>query len=282
MQKLFKWIGFVVVALLLSVSLAAGYVYVASERELSREFDARDDARLVISRDEATLAEGRRIAQLAGCMHCHGDDFSGRVVDDIPNLIRLVAPNVSVILPEYDDAGLATMLRKGVKPDGTSVFLMPSEMFRHLSDEDLSKLVSWLRTVPATTQGIQEKTQLRPIGRFLLAKGDFNVGARAIEVLPPAQKTFDPADPVSRGRYLVMNYCTECHGQNLEGFAPINAPALAVAKAYSLESFSRLLREGVPQGEPRELRIMGPTSQMRFSNFTAEEIESVHTYLSSL
>ena len=49
-----------------------------------------------------------------------------------PNLVRLVAPNISTVLPNYSDAQLATVLRKGVKPDGKSVLFMPSEMFRHL------------------------------------------------------------------------------------------------------------------------------------------------------
>ena len=39
-----------------------------------------------------------------------------------------------------------------------------------------------------------------------------------------------------------MSYCSECHGQNLEGVAPINAPALVVAKGYSLEQFTRLMQ----------------------------------------
>ena len=75
--------------------------------------------------------------------------------------------------------------------------------------------------------------------------GEFKTSALAIQTLPAAVNTFDAKDPVSRGRYLTMNYCSECHGQNLEGFAPINAPALEVAKGYSAEQFARLMQEGV-------------------------------------
>jgi cytochrome c553 len=77
-----------------------------------------------------------------------------------------------------------------------------------------------------------------------------------------------------------MNFCSECHGQSLEGFAPINAPPLNVVKGYSLEQFSRLMKEGKPVGD-RELKLMGPTSRARFANFSDDEIAAVHAFLQS-
>ena len=127
------------------------YLYFASERELNRRYEVHAVAPSVIPTDPAQVAEGRRIATLAGCLHCHSEKLTGAVVDDIPKLLRLVAPNISVLVPRYTDAQIATVLRKGVKPDGTSVVFMPSEMFRHLSDEDLARLIAFLRTVPADT-----------------------------------------------------------------------------------------------------------------------------------
>ena len=135
-----------------------------------------------------------------------------------------------------------------------------------------------LRTVPVTAEGETEKTEVRIIGRVLLAKGDFKTAAVGIPLLPAA--AVDGEDPVTHGRYLTMNFCSECHGQNLEGFAPINAPPLDVAKGYSLEQFTRLMKEGVPVGD-RELKLMGPTSRVRFSNLTDNEIAAVHAYLQS-
>jgi cytochrome c553 len=213
-------------------------------------------------------------------MHCHGEKLNGSLVDDIPHLARLVAPNISVALPKYTDAQLATVLRKGVKPDGSSVLFMPSVMYRHLADEDLGRLIAYLRTIPATPEGVQEKSEVRIIGRALLATGEFKPAALAIETLPPPANTFDVGDPVSTGRHLTMSYCSECHGQSLEGFEPIHAPPLTVAKGYSIEAFSKLMHDGVPLGD-RELPLMGRTSRARFSNFTPEEISAVHAYLQS-
>jgi cytochrome c553 len=273
--------GFVVGGLVGLALLGFAYLYFASERELDRQYTLADKAVLVIPTEAVEIAEGKRIAQLAGCMHCHGDDLSGTVVDDIPKLVRLVAPNISTLLPDYSDAQLATVLRKGVKPDGKSVLFMPSEMYRHLRDEDLARVIAFLRTKPAVPGGITEKTQLRPIGRLIIATGDFKPAARAIEELPAAASSFDANDPLSRGRYLTMNYCSECHGQALEGVAPINAPALAVAKGYSLEQFTRLMHEGVGTAD-RQFKLMSPTSRARFTQLKPEEIAALHAFLQSL
>jgi cytochrome c553 len=280
MKKFLKWTGFVVAGLVATVLLMLAYVYFASERELHRTFTAMDAGTPVVPTDAVEIAAGRRIATLGGCMHCHGEKLNGTVVDDIPNLARLVAPNISVVLPKYSDAQLATVLRTGVKPDGQSVLFMPSEMFRHLGDEDLGRLIAYLRTVPATTEGIQEKTQVRIIARALVAKGDFKTSALAIQTLPPASRVFDANDPVSHGRYLTMSFCSECHGQSLEGFAPINAPPLSVVKGYPEADFVRLMHDGVAPGG-RSLKLMGPTSQVRFSNFSPAEVEAIYAFLRS-
>jgi cytochrome c553 len=280
LKKVLKWLGIVVAGVAALVLIAIAYVYFASERAMHRQYVAADDRPLVVPSDVVSIADGQRIALLAGCLQCHGEKLNGTLVDDIPNLVRLVAPNISVRLPAYSDAQLATVLRKGVKPDGSSVLFMPSEMYRHLDDRDLGKLIAYLRTVPATPEGVQEKTEVRIIARALLAAGAVKPAALAIESLPPPANAFDGADPVSHGRYLTMNFCSECHGQNLEGFAPINAPPLAVAKGYSSEAFAKLMHDGVPLGD-RALRIMGPTSQARFSQFTPGEVAAVYAYLQS-
>lgn len=281
MRKFLKWTGFVVVGVVAVALAAFAWLYLASERVLARTYTATDPVSLTIPGEASEVAQGYRIAQLAGCLHCHGDNLTGGVVDDIPNFVRLVAPNISTLLPAYSDAQLATMLRKGVKPDGHSVLFMPSEMFRHLGDADLARLIAWLRTMPAIPEGVEEKTQIRIIGRLILANGDYKPGALAIESLPAAVNTLDANDPVSHGRYLTMNFCSECHGQDLQGFAPINAPALSVAKGYSPEQFTRLMHDGVALGD-RELKLMGPTSRARFASFTPDEAAAVHAFLRTL
>lgn len=280
MKKFLKWTGFVVAGFVVLALIALAWVYFASESVLNRSFAVTDATALVIPADAAAIAEGARIARLAGCHHCHGEKLEGGVVEDIPNFVRIVAPNISVMLPTFSDAQIATVLRKGVKPDGNTVLFMPSEMFRHLSDADLARVIAYLRTIPATPTGAQEKSEVRILARLILAKGDYQPAALAIETLPPPAAGFTPGDPVSHGRYLAMNFCSECHGQKLEGFAPLNTPPLVVAKAYSLEQFARLMHDGVALGD-RELRMMSDTARVRFSNFTPDEVAAMHAFLQS-
>jgi cytochrome c553 len=182
-------------------------------------------------------------------------------------------------MKHYDDSQLEAVIRRGVKADGTGVMFMPSEMFRHLRDEDLARIISFLRTVPAV-DGTSDRTEIRLIGRLLLAKGDFKPAPRNIETLPAPVRNFDAADPMSRGRYLVMNLCTECHAQDLGGLPIANSPALAVAKGYSAEQFARLMREGVGTGE-RQFALMTPTSRARFVHLRDDEVNAIYAFLQS-
>ena len=281
MKKFFKWLGLVAAGLVGVALIGLTYVYFASARVLDRKFEVAHEGAPVLPSDATQIAEGRRIAQLGGCLHCHGENLAGGVVEDIPNVVRMVAPNVSALLPGYNDTQLATVLRTGVKPDGKSVLFMPSEMFRHLSEADLARLIAYLRTVPVTAEGVQEKTEVRILGRLILAKGDFKPAASNIELLPVPVANFDANDPVSRGHYLAMNACTECHGQDLEGVATIGAPALGVTKGYSLEQFTRLMQDGVGLGE-RQFKLMSPTARARFTQFKPDELAAVYAYLQTL
>lgn len=277
MKKILKWTGFVAVGLVVVIAVATAYVFISSSSEMDHRFVVDPVAPPAIPTAASEIAEGKRLAHLTGCMHCHGDDLSGASPLDIPNVARFVAPNVTHSVRHYDDAQFAALMRKGVKPDGRGVYFMPSEMFRHLADSDLARIIAFVRSVPQVN-GTLEKTEFRPLGRMIVAKGDFKSAAREIERLPAASASFDVANPVSRGRYLVMNFCSECHGQDLEGRPVAHSPSLAVAKTYSLEQFSRLMQDGVGIGD-RTFELMTPTSKTRFSHLRRDEISAMHAYL---
>jgi mono/diheme cytochrome c family protein len=103
--------------------------------------------------------------------------------------------------------------------------------------------------------------------------------------IKPVARQIDEAagasdDPSGRGGYLVMNACSECHGQDLKGVPMAKAPSLVAVKGYSAEQFARLMHDGVGIGE-REFELMTPTAKARFSHFTPEEVELVRTFLVS-
>ena len=279
MKKFFKWTGFVVAGIATLAMLGIGWVYAASAIELGHEYEPVTDPALKISRDAADIAEGKRLAQTVGCMHCHGEKFGGQVLHDFPNLVRFVAPNVSGVMNNYTDAQLDAVIRHGVKADGTSVLFMPSEMFHHLADSDVAKIIAYLRTIPEA-EGTSETTEIRPLGHFLIAKGDFKPAARSIVTMPAPVNTFDADDPVSHGKYLAMHLCTECHSQDLNGMVLAHSPPLSIVKGYTAEQFARLMSEGVGTGD-RTFELMSPTSKARFSHLSSEEVAALYAFLQS-
>jgi cytochrome c553 len=278
-KKFLKWTGIVVAGLVGLVLVGIVLLYVISEMELRHRYEVAAAPALAIPDDAASIEEGRRLANLSGCTHCHSKDLSGAVPMDIPNVVRFVAPNLTELLPKYSDAQLITLLRHGVRPDGTGILFMPAEMTRHLDDADVSRLIAYLRTVPRAP-GVTDKTEVRLIGRYIIASGKYVPPARAIANAGPETPS-NLAAPAAHGRYLVMSLCTECHGQDLMGNPFAKSPPLLIAKGYPLEDFSRLLHDGRALGG-RETKLMGSAARARFVLLTPEETAQIHEFLQSL
>ena len=126
---------------------------------------------------EAALAHFRRAVergkQLATvlCTGCHGDNLAGTAFFDDPALGIIHAKNLTRgkggIGAAYADADFVRTLRHGVRPDGTSVFVMPAKDFYYLSDTDVGSIVAYIRTVPPVDQEWGPK-QFLPMGGILL------------------------------------------------------------------------------------------------------------------
>jgi len=276
MKKFLKWLGFVVAGVFAVAILTVVYVHFTFEREMTRQYKVAETLSVSLPTDPAEIAEGKRLAQLTGCTHCHGDNLAGAVPLDIPGVARFVAPNLTTIMPTYSDAELVGLLRRGVKRDGTGAWFMPSQMFRHLHDEDLARVVAWVRTVPAS-EGITGRTRIHLMGRFIVVMGKFKSAARQIKELDAAGAGVDAS---GRGAYLVMNLCSECHGQDLEGEPAAKSPSLAVAKAYSADDFARLMNQGIGLGD-RTFELMTPTAKARFANLRDDEVNAIYAFLQS-
>jgi mono/diheme cytochrome c family protein len=265
-------------ALALVVVLAGVIVGWLGGRPLSRTWDV-EVAPIAIPKDSTSIAEGARLARIEGCRACHDDGLTGgfAFADDLL-LGRVVTANLTRVLPAYSDLELVRLLRYGVRRDGTSAVVMPSEMFVHLSDEDLGKLIAWLRTVPPVGETHRNRT-IGLMGRFRILTGDYVPSAELV----PADASWpetrpDPSDPDAFGRYLAMTACSECHGQDLGGLERAGAPDLAMAAAYSPEQFRHLLRTGEGLGG-RDLGLMSIVSPLRFGALTDAEIDALHAWL---
>ncbi len=280
MKRLFRWMA----AVLGSVAGLAivGYVvaYVLSERVLRHTYQVPAVA-ISIPTDPASISEGRRLATMRGCVGgCHGKQAEGVVMFDEPMIGHIVAPNLTAAVRKYSDAELAVIIRNGVRPTGRSMMVMPAESFVLLTDEDLGRIISFLKSLPAV-EGPGPNVSMGPLGRIGVAIGQFKPVAELIaETVPPPEATSEEA---ARGRYLARTTCAQCHGTSLRGDSnpDFTSPSLQIVAAYSPESFTQLMKEGVALGG-RNLKTMSPWAKRLLSHLTDAEIAALYSYLHTM
>jgi mono/diheme cytochrome c family protein len=279
-RKLLRWSSYALGAILVVLLAAAGFVYAASESTARTVYDVPLTP-FAAPAESAAIAEGRRLALIRGCYDgCHGRAADGGVFFDQPMLARLVAPNLTRVVAEHSDAELERVIRQGVRLNGRSTVGMPSAMYYHLTDEDLGAIIAFLRSLPPT-DGPTTEVHLGPLARIGIVLGQYEPQVRMIDRSVARPSARDLEDTVAFGRYLALTSCTECHGGDLRGTPDGNTPSLAIAAAYTPESFARLMRTGTALGD-RELKLMASVARGRFAHFTDDEVTALHSYLRTL
>lgn len=262
-------------------------VYGTSEWKLRRTYVPRPES--LVRPSPAALADAPRQARILGCLSCHGPGLGGNDVFDVPAMGAIMAPSLPHLARERTDAQLATAIRQGIAPDGRGLLVMTSAVFSRLTDEEVSALIAWIRTLPAAGSPA-EPMRLSLLARVFVALGDLPPQP---EVVPRyrSELPVDLGPALERGRHVAATNCAECHGPALEGgarpYTDFNpsfgealpaTPDLAVASHYSLEQFTRLLRTGVPP-DGRDLGMMSEVARSDFSHLTDAEIAALHAYL---
>ena len=276
MHTLLKWITRSVIALLLLVVLLAAAVFARSAMLRRHVWEVPATALAVLPTDATAIAEGGRLALIMGCHDCHGAQLEGRVFFSEPHVADLIAPNLSRLVPAYSDAELARAIRHGIRRDGTGLFAMPSASFFHLSDEDLGRLIAYLRRQPRQ-DGEERTTSIGPIGHVGVATGKFQTVAATMDHGATREAPAPSSSAAVRGQYLARIACSECHGLAFEGGLEGKAPPLLIAAAYPDDAFRQLLRTGESLGK-RDLYLMDDVAKHRFSHFSDDEITALHTF----
>lgn len=280
-RRVLKWVAMVLAGVVAVALIAAISVYALSARILNRTYDV-PAGEVAVPGDSASVAEGGRLATLRGCYGCHHPGLEGGVFVDDPMLARLVAPNLTRAVRQYPLPDLVRILRHGVYPNGRSVIGMPSEMFNHLADSDLGKIIAAIRAEPETA-GPSREFRPGPLGRLGIVMKQFQPAAAMIDhaVSPPAEP---PAEELAFGRYLAMTVCSECHGLDLGGQPGDEKglpPDLRIAAGYAPDAFVKLMRTGIALGE-REIGLMTEVARGRFAYFADAEVGALHAYLKTL
>lgn len=277
MRTALRWAGYGLAGLLVLALLAAAWVWFASSRVIAGTIEARPE-RLVLPAS-LDLAQAERRARTLGCLSCHREGLSGGSFIDDPMVAKLHAPNLPALAARATDQQLAQAIRQGIGYDGRPLFIMPSEAYQFLTDEETAALVAYIRSLPRKGAA-SPAPAVGPLGRLGIAMGQFDTTPELVASYRERQAA-DLGPQFAQGRHLAMTTCSGCHGADLSGRAvspEVDAPSLDIAAAYDLPAFTRLLREGVaPPGRPIEEMKDVARNDSRF--YTDEEIAALHAYL---
>lgn len=278
MRKLLRWIGYVLAGLVLIALIFAAWVWFASGRVLSARHEGRPER--LAAPSAAQTADAGRQARIQGCTHCHGAQLQGQLMFDGQPFATVWASNLSELAARASDQQIARAIRQGIGADGRALFIMPSDQYSRLSDEEVTALVAYIRATPRQG-GPTAPIRWGPIGRFALAMGQMQPIMTRIEDYG-IREPYDTGPGEAAGRRIAANTCSGCHGPDLsgqpspEGGPP--APDLAIAGAYDLAQFRTLLRTGVPPGG-RDLGLMKEVAVHDLSRLNEEEVGQLHAYL---
>ena len=175
------------------------------------------------SRDSAVIAQGRYLVLgPAHCSYCHTTQEHWKELDagkEVPlsggNSFKLplgtiytpnLTPDGETGIGRYTDGQLARMIRHGVTPDGRAA--VPFMAFQNLSDEDVTAVISYLRSRPAVRNEVPEH-DLNVLGKAVMT---FLIRPIGPEGTPPVASPA-PAPTVERGEYLAnsVGECAMCH-----------------------------------------------------------------------
>jgi cytochrome c553 len=221
-------------------------------------------------------AEGGRLAHINACYGCHGDNLAGHLFVDRFYIGRLSAPNLTRIMPHYNDQQIANVIREGVRANGTGVVFMPSHALVRLADADVAAMIAHFRTLEPRSDAAPDPS-FGPLLRALIV-----AGALPIEPTVVDRSQFGSSQrPAALGPYLARTTCAMCHGIDLHGETRTESPNLfAVVPAYSLAEFKTLLSTGVAIGG-RRLGLMTEIAQGALRYLSDDEVAALHAYLST-
>ena len=198
---------------------ATAWAGIASARRIGRVHPVPNEHALAVRTDAAAIARGRQLTYVATCVLCHGEDLGGAEYANMGAIGMIAGPNLTRGRGGHGDAltdaDWDRAVRHGVRRDGTSLIMMPSEAFYALTNEDLSAIVAFARSAPPVDREIPA-SRFGPLGRALLAAGrlPFLVAEKTPSVAHVPAMTAAPTPEY--GRYLAdIGGCRGCHGFGL-------------------------------------------------------------------
>jgi mono/diheme cytochrome c family protein len=271
-----KWLIRVVVTIVVLAVAFAAIVWIGSELVLRKSYAEIPAVAPAVS---GGVESGKHWAAILGCTSCHDLALQGSVMEDEDFWMGLLAaPNVTIQRKLYDDAGLTRLIRDGVKHDGRGVDTMPSKAFHHANDQTIADVIAFVRSVPDSGEA-QPKITYGPLARWNFLTGEWKLAPDEMDSKAPRIGDEGMVQGAPSGRYIAVLACGECHGLDQKGDPGSGIPNLAVAKVYSIEEFTSLMRNGEAKGGRKIRPMMAQTARRRFSVFTDAEISALKSFL---
>lgn len=260
-KRIGKWIGILVLVVVIVVSGGLAYVVFALPR-VTPLTDA------TVDRSPSRVSRGEYLMTTM-CVDCHsardwqkysapvipGTEFAGAGEQwnhenaELPG--NIWAPNLTPThLGDWSDAEIIRAFTEGVNRDGKPLFpMMPYGSFRLLPREDVESIVAYLRSMPAKPMPSHAASYKRQI--------DFPLSL-IVHLIPEkaAPTVVDTNDKVAYGRFLAQTHgCEECHSPQDDDHKIIP---------------SRVFSGGVPFPVPSS-----PGAHVRSANITPDPVAGI-------
>ena len=284
MQKTLKWIGVGLMAIIGILAITIIVLSSSANARLHKQYNIQPQT-VAIPTDPASLEDGQHLVSIY-CQGCHGEDLGGAEFFNQPSLAMVDTANLTSgaggVGSQYQDVDWVRAIRHGVDPQGRPLFIMPSGDFYHFSDEDLGKIIAYIKSVPPVDRATRDfSTAL--VGRTLMAVGAFGdvLSAEGIDHTGPRPVAPEPAISAAYGEYLVNTFgCRTCHGPALSGGqdpAPGAPLAPNLTRAGNLQNWSG--QDFISNIRARRSEWMPFES---LSKMTNEQLQAIFMYLQSL
>jgi cytochrome c553 len=297
-NALLKWGGVIIAGLLTLITSALLVLALRGFAMLNQQY-TNPVADIQVARTEAQIARGQQLAHI--CMSCHspglelplsGSNFAYKF--DFPPLGTLYAPNLTPggDIDDWTDGEVIRAIREGIHKSGRALLIMPSNIARNLSDEDVQAIVAFLRSQPPTG-GPTPANQFNVLGALFLNLSDFRTAQS-----PVSDVTAPPPGTEAYGKYMVdILGCRECHGEQLQGKVddgqpgPPPGPNLTrIVPLWTEDQFMTFFNTGqLPEGGTVPiLTLPSGFSEPRMpwpivrAAATDDELKAIYAYLHSL
>ena len=219
-NRVAKWTGLVLSSVVTLASTVALSVTLLGFYRINFPSSRRTVIGIKVAGTSDQIARGARFGAL--CAECHSPDGKAPLVgrnfaEGGPPVGTLWATNLTPAgeIGKWSDAEVIRAIREGVHQSGRALVIMPSEIFRHLSDVDVEAIVAYLRSQPAVGPNTPP-TRLNILAGFLFGAGIAPSSAQQ----PITRPIIAAPEGVSseHGKYVVSILgCRVCHGEILTG-----------------------------------------------------------------